>query len=111
MKQQPCGPCANNVDAIHPLLTQIDAVISTASGCGVTLKDYGRLLAADPDYAKTGAEVAAATVDVSEYLTGLGHSLKAKFPGKRVAWHSPLQFAAWPAVRRRSGGLVDRCRL
>jgi glycolate oxidase iron-sulfur subunit len=93
----------NNVDAIHPLLTQIDAVISTASGCGVTLKDYGRLLAADPDYAKTGAEVAAATVDVSEYLTGLGHSLKAKFPGKRVAWHSPCSLQHG----QQSEGLVE----
>jgi glycolate oxidase iron-sulfur subunit len=93
----------NNVDAIHPLLTQIDAVISTASGCGVTLKDYGRLLAADPDYAKTGAEVAGATVDVSEYLTGLGHSLKAKFPGKRVAWHSPCSLQHG----QQSEGLVE----
>lgn len=79
----------SNVDAIHPLLAQVDAVISTASGCGVTVKDYGRLLAANPAYAQPGAEVAAATVDVSEYLAGLGQSLKARFPGKRVAWHSP----------------------
>ena len=27
----------DNVDAIYPLLSQVDAVISTASGCGVTV--------------------------------------------------------------------------
>ncbi len=79
----------DNVDAIYPLLSQVDAVISTASGCGVTVKDYGRLLAADSAYAQRGADVAAATMDVSEYLAGLGQSLGARFPGKRVAWHSP----------------------
>ena len=79
----------DNVDAIYPLLSQVDAVISTASGCGVTVKDYGRLLVADSAYAQRGADVAAATMDVSEYLAGLGQSLGARFPGKRVAWHSP----------------------
>ena len=79
----------DNVDAIYPLLSQVDAVISTASGCGVTVKDYGRLLAADSAYAQRGADVAAATMDVSEYLAGLGQSLGARFPGKRVAWHCP----------------------
>jgi glycolate oxidase iron-sulfur subunit len=79
----------NNVDAIHPLLAQVDAVISTASGCGVTVKDYGRLMADDPAYAQRAADVAAATTDVSEYLAGLGQSLQARFPGKRVAWHAP----------------------
>lgn len=79
----------NNVDAIHPLLAQVDAIISTASGCGVTVKDYGRLMADDPAYAQRAADVAAATTDVSEYLAGLGQSLQARFPGKRVAWHAP----------------------
>lgn len=78
-----------NVDAFYPLLDHVDAIVSTASGCGVTVKDYGRLLADDAVYADRAAKVAAATVDVSEYLGGLSVGFRAKFPGKRVAWHPP----------------------
>jgi glycolate oxidase iron-sulfur subunit len=61
----------NNVDALFPLLAQVDAIVSTASGCGVTVKDYGSLMAADPAYAERAARVAEATVDISEYLGGM----------------------------------------
>lgn len=79
----------NNVDAFFPLLDRVDAIVSTASGCGVTVKDYGRLLADDSNYADRAAQVAAATVDVGEYLTGVSSSLQPRFPGKRIAWHPP----------------------
>ena len=65
------------------------AIVSTASGCGVTVKDYGRLLADDSNYADRAAQVAAATVDVGEYLTGVSSALQPRFPGKRIAWHPP----------------------
>ncbi len=79
----------NNVDAFFPLLDRVDAIVSTASGCGVTVKDYGRLLADDSNYADRAAQVAAATVDVGEYLTGVSSALQPRFPGKRIAWHPP----------------------
>ena len=78
-----------NVDTFYPMLDEIDAIVSTASGCGATCKDYGRLLAHDPDYAEQAAAVAAKTVDVSEYLTGKGLPLSAAREARKVAWHSP----------------------
>ena len=53
------------------------------------MKDYGRLLADDPTYADRAARVAAATLDVSEYLTNYASRLTLRFPGKRIAWHPP----------------------
>lgn len=59
------------VDRCWPALQAgAEAVISTASGCGVMLKDYGRLLADDPDYAAKAATVSSKTLDIAEYLTG-----------------------------------------
>jgi len=78
-----------NVEALHPLLDEIDAVVSTASGCGVTVKDYGRLLEQDAQYAQRAAAVAAKTLDVSEYLASTGLAFEATEPGRSVAWHSP----------------------
>ena len=94
----------NNVDALFPLLAQVDAIVSTASGCGVTVKDYGSLMAADPAYAERAARVAEATVDISEYLGGMAATLTAKFPGKQVAWHPPCSLQHGQQVE----GLVEK---
>lgn len=90
-----------NVEALYPWLDQVDAVISTASGCGVTVKDYGRLLASEADFAERAQAVATATVDVAEYLTTLADNegesgqVSATAPltrvgvAQKIAWHAP----------------------
>ena len=51
-----------NVDALYEAAADAEAIISTASGCGVTVKDYGRLLADDPLYADRARSISAAHV-------------------------------------------------
>jgi glycolate oxidase iron-sulfur subunit len=52
-----------NIDAWWPAIErgEVEAVVMTASGCGVQVKDYGHLLAADPAYADKAARIAALT--------------------------------------------------
>jgi glycolate oxidase iron-sulfur subunit len=50
----------------------VDAVVVNAAGCGSSMKDYGRLLAADPEWAERAAAFSAKCRDVSEILTELG---------------------------------------
>ncbi|MGC2047067.1 MAG: glycolate oxidase subunit GlcF [Gallionella sp.] len=58
-----------NIDAWLPHLEQgAEAIVMTASGCGVTVKEYGHLLKHDPGYADKAARISAATRDVSEIL-------------------------------------------
>lgn len=57
--------------AMSEVLDEVDAVISTASGCGVTLKDYGRLFSDDPERAELATRFSDKTMDVGEYLHGL----------------------------------------
>ncbi|MDE0658188.1 MAG: glycolate oxidase subunit GlcF [Gammaproteobacteria bacterium] len=64
----------------------VDVVISTASGCGVTLKDYGRVLGGD-----TASRFADKVRDVAEVLAGLDFQ-KNPVDGREaetVAWHPP----------------------
>ena len=82
-----------NLDALAPHLETAGAVISTASGCGVTLKDYGRLLASDPLYAPFARLLGDKLMDVSEYLHALGPGLKRARDFRRVAWHAPCTLA------------------
>jgi glycolate oxidase iron-sulfur subunit len=78
-----------NLAALEPHLDGLDAIISTASGCGVTVKDYGRLLTQDPAHAELAARVAALTVDVAEYLHGLEAEWSRDPAVQRIAWHAP----------------------
>lgn len=61
-----------NIDAWWPFVTRhenpAEAIIVTASGCGVTVKDYGHLLQHDPVYAEKAARISSLTRDISEII-------------------------------------------
>jgi len=81
-----------NIDAWWPHIESgCEAIVMTASGCGVHVKDYGHLLAHDATYAAKGKRVAALTKDLSEILAGedIG-PLKASIDtSRKIAFHSP----------------------
>ncbi len=58
-----------NIDAWWPYIERgAEAIVSSASGCGAMLVDYGRLLAADHLYAKKAQRVSQLGRDVGEIL-------------------------------------------
>jgi len=66
---------------------EVDTIVVNAAGCGSTLKDYARLLAADPEWAGRAAAVAAKVRDVSEVLAALGPAAERHPLPLRVAYH------------------------
>jgi glycolate oxidase iron-sulfur subunit len=57
---------------IHAVLDGgFDAIITNAAGCGSTLKEYGELLADDPEYADKARRFSSLMRDVTEFLSGL----------------------------------------
>ena len=79
-----------NIDAWWPLIEQgAEAIVITASGCGVMVKEYGHLLADDPLYAEKARRVSELAKDISEVLVkeDLG-GLKVR-GAKTLAFHSP----------------------
>ena len=46
----------------------VEAIVMTASGCGVTVKEYGHLLARDPAYAAKAERISALTKALSEVI-------------------------------------------
>ena len=86
-----------NIDAWMPYLDQgVEAIVMTASGCGVTVREYGHYLKHDPAYAEKAARVSAMTRDVSEILvaekaglqTLLGQT-KSETTHQKLAVHTP----------------------
>jgi len=69
----------------------VEAILMNASGCGVTVKDYGHLLADDPQYAAKAARISALTRDLSEWLPELSAQLKGRIKptAQTVAFHPP----------------------
>jgi glycolate oxidase iron-sulfur subunit len=66
----------------------IAAVLVTASGCGVTIKDYGFMLRDDPAYAEKAARVSALAKDISEFLATIELPPVSNPSGLRVAYHA-----------------------
>jgi glycolate oxidase iron-sulfur subunit len=58
-----------NIDAWWPWVEQgVEAVVMNASGCGVTVKEYGHLLQHDAQYAEKAKRISELTRDLSELL-------------------------------------------
>ena len=68
-----------NIDAWWPYVEQgVEALVMNASGCGVTVKEYGHILRDDPVYAAKAARISALTLDLSELLPSLVPDLRNK---------------------------------
>jgi glycolate oxidase iron-sulfur subunit len=85
-----------NIDAWTPHLDAgVEAIVMTASGCGVMVKDYGWLLRSDTAYAEKATRISAATRDISEILvaerTALvpRSALRSPRSTKKIAYHPP----------------------
>ena len=90
-----------NIDAWWPLIEgltsagRVEAIVMNASGCGVTVKEYGQALTHDPNYADKARKVSALTRDLSEMLPDLMPTLKSRLRGARslkardIAYHPP----------------------
>jgi glycolate oxidase iron-sulfur subunit len=104
-----------NIDAWWPYVTAsgaaagIEAIVMTASGCGVTVKEYGHLLAHDSAYAEKARRISALTRDLSEILPDFESELLALMAGKigqRVAWHPPCTLQHGQQIRGKVEGLL-----
>jgi len=85
-----------NIDAWWPELEAgAEAIVSTASGCSVMLKDYGHFLRHDPVYRERAERIAARACDISEIVVAEWQRLapqiaaKASTDREPIAYHPP----------------------
>ena len=102
-----------NIDAWWPLIesdnTPVEAIVMTASGCGVTVKEYGHLLAHDDAYAAKAARVSALTRDLAEIMPQFEAELAGRMGQKtspRVAWHPPCTLQHGQQIRGKVEGVL-----
>jgi len=100
-----------NVDAWWPYVGQggVEAIVMTASGCGVTVKDYGHLLAHDAAYAAKAARISALTKDLSEIMCDFEGEIARLLSGRiheRVAFHPPCTLQHGQQIRGKVEGVL-----
>lgn len=81
-----------NIDAWWPHVENgAEAIVMNASGCGVTVKEYGHILQDDPAYAAKAQRISELTRDLSELLPELVDKLRGKVAAKagQIAFHPP----------------------
>lgn len=101
-----------NIDAWWPFVEQkaIEAIVMTASGCGVTVKEYGHLLSHDANYAEKAANISALTKDISEVLLLETENLQELAKSRlelnqtKLSFHSPCTLQHGMKIR----GVVER---
>ena len=96
------------IDAWWPAVErgEVEAIAMTASGCGVTVKDYGHLLAQDARYREKAERIAALTRDLCELITP--DMIAAGSKRGTVAFQSPCTLQHGQQLRGKVEALLTR---
>ena len=85
-----------NIDAWWPHIAQgAEAIVITASGCGVMVKDYAHALAQDAVYAEKAKRVSELACDISDVIVVEKDKLQSMLapqgsqPRQKIAFHPP----------------------
>jgi glycolate oxidase iron-sulfur subunit len=82
-----------NIDAWWPHVADgVEAIVMNASGCGVTVKDYGHILRDDRAYAERAKRISDLTKDLSELLPDLLPALKDRITPQKAQAQGMLAF-------------------
>lgn len=105
-----------NIDAWWSLIDEkknthtIEAIVITATGCGVTVKDYKNLLRHDPAYREKAKQISALAKDISEIIAAETDNLTAlleksgPYDKTKLAFHSPCTLQHGMQIR----GVVEK---
>jgi glycolate oxidase iron-sulfur subunit len=101
-----------NIDAWWPYVERgAEAIVVTASGCGVMVKDYGHLMSQDSGYADKAARLAELARDPIEVVDSLWDSLSKNIVSTtgptRLAFHSPCTLQHGMKIRGKVERLLD----
>ena len=101
-----------NIDAWFPLVSAggMEAIVTSASACSLSIKEYGHALSGDVEYAEKSARISALARDLSELLPELVPALRNKIrldAVQRLAFHPPCTLQHGQKLR---GGIETHLR-
>ena len=96
------------IDAWWPLVAgrEVEAIVATASGCGVTIKDYAHMLALDSGYRGKAERISDLTRDLCEVIDP--QQLPESTGRGRIAFQSPCSLQHGQQIRGKVEALLTR---
>jgi glycolate oxidase iron-sulfur subunit len=87
-----------------------EAIVMTASGCGVTVREYGHFLRDDARYAAKAERISAMTRDISEVIEAEFARIEPRLEksGKRVAFQAPCSLQHGQGIKGVTERLLER---
>ena len=90
----------------------LEAIVMTASGCGVMVEEYGQLFANDPDDRHRAARISLLTKDIAEVIAAEAKALEKLLAPRarrgRIAFHSPCTLQHGQQIRGVVENLLER---
>ena len=110
-QEQALNAMRHNIDAWWPHVEQgAEALIFTASGCGVMITDYGHLLAHDPAYAERAKRISAMACDLVTVIEKQKEQLKQILsdmpPSAKFVFHPPCTLQHGLKLKGRTEALL-----
>jgi glycolate oxidase iron-sulfur subunit len=89
-------------------LDDCEAIVTNSAGCGAAMKEYGDLLADDPEYADRARIFAARVRDASEFLAARGAAPAMAPVRARAVYFDPCHLGIAQGIRREPRWLLRR---
>jgi len=106
-----------NIDAWWPSLVEdsqhrVEAIVSTASACGLQVKDYAHYLRFDKQYAEKAVKISGLVKDVSELLAAepVASVVSVTGPRARIAFHAPCTLQHGQRLTGMVESILTRCK-
>lgn len=77
----------------------VDAIVTPCGSCSSFLKDYGKLLNNEPQWAEKARSFASKTKDLSEFLIDIGLNTDMGTISKKITYHDPCHLAHHQKIR------------
>jgi glycolate oxidase iron-sulfur subunit len=105
-----CRMARNNIIAFEK--EPFDYIVLNSAGCGAFMKEYGHVLADDPEFAERAKVLSSKVLDVTEFLCKIGFKAgdnihpAASFKGKRVTYHDACHLAHTQQITKEPRALL-----
>jgi len=84
---------------------KLDAIVINAAGCGSVLKDYGKLLESDEEWAESAKQFSAKVKDLTEWISD--SSFKPDVTAEKVTYHDACHLAHPQGITAQPRSLVS----
>jgi len=78
----------------------VEAIVTPCASCSSFLKEYGKLLAGDAEWAGKARDFSGKVKDLSEFLVNIGLLTGTGTIDKRVTYHDPCHLARYQKIRQ-----------